>query len=108
VPAEDGDRPGGVLVVAPRWLLHPAVPQPAASLLYELVTGHPDRGPGELVFPADLAVELRARPHRSSAGGVDLDQVAAAVIACWQRGDLHGLTFPSTATSRRGRWSARR
>lgn len=82
-------------MVAPRWLLHPAVPQPAGSLLYELVTGHPDRGPGELVFPADLAVELRAWPHRSwAARGVDLDQVAAAVIACWQRGDLRGLEFP--------------
>src|SRR5438034_8764179 len=54
LPDEDGDGPGGVLVVAPRWLLHPAVPQPAGSLVYELVTGHPDRGPGELVFPADL------------------------------------------------------
>jgi hypothetical protein len=54
-----------VLVVAPRWLLHPGVPQPAGSLLYELVTGHPDRDPGELVFPADLAVELRAWAHRS-------------------------------------------
>jgi hypothetical protein len=95
LPNQDGDNPGGVLVVAPRWLLHPAVPQPAGSLLYELTTGHPDRGPGELAFPADLAVELRAWPHRSwAARGVDLDQVAAAVIACWQRGDLHGLAFP--------------
>ena len=65
LPNQDGDGPGGVLVVAPRWLLHPAIPQPAGSLLYELVTGHPDRGPGELVLPADLAVELRAWPHRS-------------------------------------------
>jgi hypothetical protein len=63
------DPPGhteaaGVLVVAPAALLHPAVPQPDGTVLYELVTGHPDRTPRELVFLADLTVELRAWPHR--------------------------------------------
>jgi len=43
LPAEDETGLGGVLVVAPRALLHPAVPQPAGSLAYELTTGHPDR-----------------------------------------------------------------
>jgi hypothetical protein len=52
----------GVLAVAPAVLLHPAVPQPDGTLLYELLTGHPDRTPQELVFLADLAVELRAWP----------------------------------------------
>ncbi|HYT27158.1 MAG TPA: hypothetical protein VEP73_11820, partial [Actinomycetota bacterium] len=47
---DDDEGRGGVLVVAPRWLLDPHVPQPAGSLVYELVTGHPDRHPGELVF----------------------------------------------------------
>ena len=61
------DPPGqteraGVLVVAPAALLHPSVWQPAGTVLYELVTGHPDRHPGELVFLADLTVELRAWP----------------------------------------------
>jgi hypothetical protein len=94
LPAED-TRPGRVLVVAPRALLHPAVPQPAGSLLYELVTGHPDRQPGELVLLADLAVELRAWPRdRWAARAVDLAQLAAAVVACWQRGDLLGLDLP--------------
>jgi len=46
-------------VVAPAALRHPAVPQPDGTLVYELVTGHPDRQPRELVFLADLAVELR-------------------------------------------------
>jgi hypothetical protein len=93
LPAEeDGEGPGGVLVVAPRWLLHPAVPQPAGSLVYELATGHPDRQPGELVFPADLTAELRAWPQeRWATLGVDLDQVAAALVGCWQRGDVRGL-----------------
>jgi hypothetical protein len=89
---EDQDGVGGVLVVAPRWLLHPAVPQPAGSLVYELVTGHPDRQPGELVFPADLTDELRAWPTDTWAAlGVDLENVAAAVIGCWRRGDHRGL-----------------
>jgi hypothetical protein len=55
-------KPVGVLVVAPAALLDPCVPQPDGTLLYELVTGHPDRTPGELVFLVDLTVELRAWP----------------------------------------------
>ena len=55
-------EPAGVLVVAPAALLHPCVPQPDGTVLYELLTGHPDRTPHELVFLADLTVELRAWP----------------------------------------------
>jgi hypothetical protein len=84
-----------VLVVAPRWLLHPAVPQPAGSLVYELATGHPDRQAGELVFLADLTVELRAWPQER---GVDLEDVAAALVGCWQRGDVRGLPLPLEAS----------
>src|SRR5215218_11324916 len=61
-PAGDAQAAGVLLVVAPAVLLHPAVPQPDGTLLYELLTGHPDRTPHELVFLADLAVELRAWP----------------------------------------------
>lgn len=42
-------RVGSVLVVVPASLLDPCVPQPGGTLLYELVTGHPDRAPHELV-----------------------------------------------------------
>ncbi len=52
-PPDQGE-PAGVLVVAPASLLHPCVPQPDGTVLYELVTGHPDRTPRELVFLADL------------------------------------------------------
>ena len=76
---------GTVLVVAPAGLLHPRVPQPDGSLVYGLLTGHPERQAGELVFVADLTGELRAwptdtwaklgvdptrSPRRSSAAGV--------------------------------------
>jgi hypothetical protein len=51
-----GDQQAGrVLVVAPAALLHPAVPQPDGTLLHELVTGHPDRAPWELVLGPDCA-----------------------------------------------------
>jgi hypothetical protein len=58
----DDTEAAGVLVVAPAALLHPHVPQPDGTVLYELLTGHPDRMPRELVFLADLTVELRAWP----------------------------------------------
>jgi hypothetical protein len=85
-------EPTGVLVVAPAALLHPAVPQPDGTVLYELVTGHPDRAPGELVFVADLTVELRAWPLDTWAKvGVDPQAATRTVIAGWQRGDLPAL-----------------
>jgi hypothetical protein len=85
-------EPAGVLVVAPASLLHPSVPQPGGKLLYELVTGHPDRSPRELVFLADLTVELRAWPTDTWAKvGVDPQAAAYAVVAGWRRGDLPGL-----------------
>jgi hypothetical protein len=53
---------GTILIVAPATLLHPGIPQPAGSLVYQLLTGHPEREAGELVFVADLTGELRAWP----------------------------------------------
>jgi hypothetical protein len=83
---------GTVLVVAPATLLHPRVPQAAGSLIYELLTGHPEREAGELVFLADLTGELRAWPHDTwTKLGVDPDQVTQAVIGCWQDGEVTGL-----------------
>ena len=95
-----GDQHAGtVLVVAPASLRHPGVPQPHGRLLYELVTGHPDRQPQELVFVADLTVELRAWPADTWAKvGVDPQAAAGAVVAGWQRGDLAGRRLgPLTA-----------
>jgi hypothetical protein len=82
----------GVLVISPAALLHPSVPQPDGTLLYELVTGHPDRAPQELVFLADLTVELHAWPADTwSKIGVDPQAATRAVVAGWRRGDLMGL-----------------
>ena len=83
---------GTVLVVAPAALLYPRIPQPAGSLVYELLTGHLEREPGELVFVADLTGELRAWPQDTWAKvGVDPDQVAQAVVGCWRDGEVAGL-----------------
>jgi hypothetical protein len=83
---------GTVLVVAPAALLHPGVPQPAGSLVYELLTGHPEREPGALVFLADLTVELRAWPTDTwTKVGIDPQAAARSVVAGWERGDLPGL-----------------
>jgi hypothetical protein len=83
---------GTILIVAPAALLHPRVPQSDGSLVYELLTGHPERAPGELVFVTDLTCELRAWPHDTWAKlAVDPDQVVQAVIGCWQDGQVTGL-----------------
>jgi hypothetical protein len=90
-PTDDAEA-AGVLVVGPTTLLHPAVPQPDGAVLYELVTGHPDRAPRELVSLPDLTVELRAWPRDTWAKvGIDPQAAARAVVAGWQRGDLLGL-----------------
>jgi hypothetical protein len=91
-PADHGAEAAGVLVVAPAALLHLSVPQPDGTVLYELVTGHPDRAAHELVFVADLTVELRAWPIDTwSKVGIDPQAAAGAVVAGWQRSDLPGL-----------------
>jgi hypothetical protein len=90
-PAEDAEA-AGVLVVAPTALLHPAVPQPDGTVLYELLTGHPDRMPAQLVFLADLTVELRAWPTDTwTKVGIDPQAAAGAVVAGWRAGQIKGL-----------------
>src|SRR6266542_4035336 len=69
--------PAGCWWSRPVALLHPCVPQPDGTVLYELVTGHPDRAPHELVFLPDLTVELRAWPT-DTWSKVGIDPQAAA------------------------------
>jgi len=89
----------GVLLVAPAVLLHPVVPQPDGTVLFKLLTGHPDRTARELVFLADLTVQLRAWPADTwTKVGVDPQAAAQAVLAGWRRGDLPGRRLgPLTA-----------
>jgi hypothetical protein len=80
-PAEDAEA-AGVLVVAPAALLHPVVPHPDGTVLYELVTGHPDRTPQELVFLVGIGtLSLVIGPVTWLAEGGSLsDAVAAAEL----------------------------
>ena len=83
---------GTILIIAAASLLHPRILQPEGSLIYELLTRHPEREAGELVFVADLTGELRAWPQDTWAKlGVDPDQVAQAVIGCWRDGEVSGF-----------------
>jgi hypothetical protein len=69
-----------------------AAGRPLEPGLYALVTGHPDRTPRELVFLADLTVELHAWPTDTwSKVGIDPQVAARAVIDGWQDGHLPGL-----------------
>jgi hypothetical protein len=91
-PTDHDTEAACVLVVAPAALLHPHVPQPDGTVLYELLTGHPDRAAHELVFLPDLTLELRAWPADTwNKVGIDPQAAARAVMAGWQRGDLLGL-----------------
>jgi hypothetical protein len=87
-------EPGSVLVVAPAALLHEQIPQPDGQVLYELVTGHPDRAPRDVVFLADLTVELRAWPQQTwTAVGISPELALLAVVDRWRAGHLKGLEF---------------
>ncbi len=90
--AEIAPEPGRVLVVAPAALLHGEIPQPHGQVLYTLVTGHPDRVPRDVVFLADLTVELRAWPQETwTAVGVSPEAALVAVVDRWHAGHVKGL-----------------
>jgi hypothetical protein len=91
-PTNHDTQAAGVLVIAPAVLLHPHVPQPDGTVLYELVTGHPGRAAHEVVFLTDLAVELCAWPSGTWARlGLDPQASAGAIIAAWRGGHVKGL-----------------
>jgi hypothetical protein len=90
--AEIMPEPGRVLVVAPAALRHREIPQPHGRVLYDLVTGHPDRAPQDLVFLADLTVELRAWPQETwTTVGVSPEAALLAVVDGWRAGHVKGL-----------------
>jgi len=86
--------PGSLLLVGPAALLHPKAPRRAGRILYDLLTGHPDRDPGDLVFPVDLTQDLWAWDGSTWAGlGVDLDEAVDAVAVRHRRGEVNGLRY---------------
>ncbi|HZD69313.1 MAG TPA: hypothetical protein VFA45_10490 [Actinomycetes bacterium] len=56
------------------------------------MTGHPDRAPQELVFLADLTVELRAWPQQTwTTVGVSPVAALLVVVDRWRAGQVKGL-----------------
>jgi hypothetical protein len=86
--------PGSLLVVGPSALLDERVRQPDGRAVYDLVTGHPDRTSRDLVFLADLAVELRAWQDTDwRTQGIDVDGVAEAVVQLARRGQVRARWY---------------
>jgi hypothetical protein len=86
--------PGSLLVVGPSALLDERVRQPDGRMVYDLLTGHPDRQPRDLVFVADLAVELCAWQDTDFARqGIDVDGVAEAVVQLARRGQVRARWY---------------
>ena len=85
---------GSLLVVGPSALLDARVRQPDGRAVYDLLTGHPDRTSRDLVFVADLAVELRAwRDTDFARQGIDIDGVAEAVVQLARRGQVRARWY---------------
>jgi hypothetical protein len=81
--------PGSLVVVGPSALLDGRVRQPDGRAVHDLLTGHPDRQPRDLVFLADLAVELRAWQDTDwRTQGIDIEGVAEAVVQLARRGQV--------------------
>jgi hypothetical protein len=81
LPGPAGEPEAGTVLVVPAALLHPGVPPPAGRLVLALLTGHPERGPAELVFVADLACQLRAELTQQANDLQQLDPMLAATTA---------------------------
>ena len=86
--------PGSLLVVGPSALLDGWVRQPHGRAVYDLLTGHPDRTSRDLVFVADLVVELCAWQDTDfAAQGIDVDGVAEAVVQLARRGQVRARWY---------------
>jgi hypothetical protein len=86
--------PGSLLVVGPSALLDARVRQPDGRAIYDLLTGHPDRSPRDLVFLADLAVELRTWQDTNwRTQGIDVDGVTEAVVRLARRGQVRARWY---------------
>jgi hypothetical protein len=82
------------VVVGPSALLDQRVRQPDGRAVYDLLSGHPDRQPRDLVFLADLAVELRAWQDTDwRTQGIDVDGVSEAVVQLARRGQVRARWY---------------
>jgi hypothetical protein len=86
--------PGSLVVVGPTALLDERVRQPDGRAVYDLLSGHPDRQPRDLVFLADLAAELRTWQDTDwRTQGIDVEGVAEAVVQLARRGQVRARWY---------------
>jgi hypothetical protein len=86
-------EPGRALVVHPRTLADPRVPQPHGQRLAALVTDHPDRRPADLVLLSDVAAELAEAGESFERPALDWEGVVEAVTRLHARGQVKALEF---------------
>jgi hypothetical protein len=82
---------GRALVVAAGTLADPRVPQPDGAQLAALVTGHPDRLPGDLVLLSDVAGELAEQATSFAGLGLDWEGVVEALCRLHARSEIKAL-----------------
>jgi hypothetical protein len=82
---------GRALVVHPRTLADPRVPQPHGQRLAALVTDHPDRRPADLVLLSDVTAELAETGQSLEELGLEWEGVVEAVARLHDRGQVKAL-----------------
>jgi hypothetical protein len=87
IPPDDG----GATIVPAASLHHPGLPQPDGQRLFGLLTCHPDRHPGALVFLSDLSAELASRGLSWPQVGIDYEAVTDRLVALHRRGTVRAL-----------------
>jgi hypothetical protein len=93
---------GRALVVHPRTLADPRVPQPHGRRLAALVTEHPDRRPGDLVLLSDLTAELTETGRSLQGLGLDWEGVIEAVTRLHERGQVKALELAGLSAEQVG------
>ena len=86
IPSDDG----GATIVPTASLHHPGLPQPG-QWLFDLLTRHPDRHPGALVFLSDLSAELAGQGLSWPQVGIDYEAVTDRLVALHRRGTVRAL-----------------
>jgi hypothetical protein len=87
IPPDDG----GATIVAAASLHHPGLPQPDGQRLFDLLTRHPDRHPGALVFLSDLSAELAGQGLSWPQIGIDYEAVTDRLVGLHRRGTVRAL-----------------
>jgi hypothetical protein len=93
---------GRALIVHPRTLADPRVPQPHGRRLAALVTEHPDRRPADLVLLSDVTGELAEQGQSFQGLGLDWEGVIETVTRLHERGQVKALELAGLSAEQVG------